>query len=158
MIYYISTERFSTTVRYFLKDHPRETRSLLKSITYEEVFFERAAPVGHFIFTDFDRLSRYEIECAAALARSLSEAVPSVRILNHPLRALERYPLLIALKKAGINNFTATRIEAGEPPTEYPVFIRAEDGYGGPETDLIYNADQYNAAVSALYRRGLERV
>jgi len=155
VIYYISTERFSTTVRYFLRDNHVEPRGLLKSLTYEELFFERAAPIGHYIFTDFDRLSRYELECAAAFAKALQKAAPEACILNHPLTALERYPLLIALNKAGINDFTAIRIEGGERPKRYPVFIRAEDGYGGPETDLLHNDDEYDAAIANLFQRGL---
>ena len=131
------------------------TRGLLSSLSYEELFFERAAPVGHYIFTDFDRLSRYELECATAFAKNLHKTAPKTRILNHPLKALERYPLLIALNRAGINDFTATRIECGERPPRYPVFIRAEDGYGGPETDLLKSDEEYDAAVDELFRRGL---
>ena len=155
MIYYLSTDRFSSTVRRFLKDHRPQTRGLLSSQTYEELFFERAAPVGHYIFTDFDRLSRYELECAATFADALHKAAPEARILNHPLKALERYPLLIALDRAGINDFTAIRIECRDRPSRYPVFIRAEDGYGGPETDLLNNDDEYDAAIEELARRGL---
>jgi hypothetical protein len=155
LIYYLSTERFSGTVRYFLRDFYPETRGLLKSLTYEEIFFERAAPIGHYIFTDFDRLSRYELECTAVLANAIGDAAPEARLLNHPLRALERYPLLVALHKAGLNDFTAMRIESGERPSRYPVFIRAEDGYGGPETDLLHNDAEFDAAVSDLKQRGL---
>lgn len=155
MIYYLSTERFSSTVRYFLRRHRAETRGLLKSLTFEELFFERAAPVGHYIFTDFDRLSRYELECATVFATALHTAAPEARILNHPMRALERFPLLVALNNAGINDFTATRIEGRERPPRYPVFIRAEDGYGGPETDLLNSDEEYDAAVDDLARRGL---
>ena len=55
--------------------------------------------------------------------------------------------LLVALHKAGINNFTATRLETGARPADYPVFIRAEDGYGGPETELLGNDAEFDAAV-----------
>lgn len=155
MIYYVSTERFSDTARHFLKDHREETRGLFSSISYEELFFERRAPIGHYIFTDFDRLSRYELECAAALAAALQKATPDAHILNHPLKSLERFPLLVALNEAGINDFNAIRIECRDRPSAYPVFIRAEDGYGGPETDLLHNDDQYDAAIDGLSKRGL---
>jgi hypothetical protein len=155
VIYYLSTERYSSTVRHFLRDHTSQARHLLCSLTYEELFFERAAPIGHYIFTDFDRLSRYELECAAAFAYALNKAAPDARILNHPLKALERYPLLVALDRVGINDFTAIRIECRDRPSRYPVFIRAEDGYGGPETDLLHSDDEYDAAIDDLTRRGL---
>jgi len=86
---------------------------------------------------------------------ALEKAAPEARILNHPLKVLERYPLLVALHKAGINDFTATRLEAGERPPKYPVFIRAEDGYGGPETDVLNNDAEFDAALVDLARRGL---
>jgi hypothetical protein len=155
MIYYVSTERFSSTIRRLLRYGGRELRGLIASLTYEELFFESSGPVGHYVFTDFDRLSRYEIECAAAFATALARTVPNARILNHPLRALERYPLLIALHKAGINDFTATRLEGGARPPRYPVFIRAEDGYGGPETDVLHDDDAFDAAITELGERGL---
>lgn len=155
MIYYVATERFSSTIRRFLKHHGKALGGILRSLTWEEIFFERGGPIGHYIFTDFDRLSRYELDCAASFALALEKAAPEARILNHPLRALERFPLLVALHKAGINDFTATRLEAGERPPKYPVFIRAEDGYGGPETDVLNNDAEFDAALSDLTRRGL---
>lgn len=155
MIYYVATERFSSTINRFLRSHGKELGGCLASLTYEELFFERSAPIGHYIFTDFDRLSRYELECAAHIALTMEEIVPEARILNHPLRALERYPLLVALHKTGINDFTATRLEAGERPPRYPAFIRAEDGYGGPETDILKHNDDFDAALADLKRRGL---
>lgn len=157
MIIYLSTERFSTTIRYFLRYYRKRMRGVVTSLTYEELFFERAGPIGHYIFTDFDRLSRYELECAAAFADAVHRAAPDVRILNHPLKVLERYALLAALHRAGINSFAATRLETGERPPGYPVFIRAEDGYGGPETDLIHNEAEFDAAVADLSQRGLPR-
>jgi hypothetical protein len=126
-------------------------------LTYEELFLEAAGPVGHYIFTDFDRLTRYEMECAATFAAALARVAPEARILNHPLNVLERYPLLIALHKAGINDFTATRLESGEHPPSFPVFIRAEDGYAGPETDLLHNGTDYDLTLADLDRRGLPK-
>lgn len=157
MIVYLSTERFSTTIRGFEKYYRRKLGLVVRPLSYEELFFEGAGPIGHYIFSDFDRLSRYEIECAAAFANALQEAAPEARILNHPLKVLERYPLLLTLHKAGINDFTAIRLETGERPARYPVFIRAEDGYAGPETDLIHDDAQFDAALAELQGQGLPK-
>ena len=157
MIYYLATERFSSTIRYFLTGNGRPLRRSVTVLTYEELFFDGAGPIGHYIFTDFDRLSRYELECAAAFAAAIRKAAPAARILNHPLNALERFPLLVALHRAGINDFTAIRIENGEFPARYPVFIRSEDGYGGPETDLIFGDREFEAALADLTRHSLPR-
>src|SRR6266851_205923 len=97
MIYYLSTERFSSTIRRFLKGNPAFRRTVA-SLTYEELFFEKRGPIGHYIFTDFDRLTRYELEGAASFALALEEAAPTARILNHPLAVKERFPLLVALR------------------------------------------------------------
>ena len=94
---------------------------------------------------------------AAVVADAVLAAEPCARILNHPARAMERYALLVALHKAGINDFTATRLEAGERPDQYPVFIRAEDGYAGPETDLLHDDAAFDAAIAGLAVRGLPR-
>lgn len=154
MIYYVSTERFSSTVRGFLKGD-RSRRRYISSLTYEELFFERRGPIGHYIFTDFDRLSRYELECAAAFSLALRAAAPQARILNDPLAAKERLPLLQALEAAGINDFGAVRLEGGERPRRYPVFIRAEDGYSTIDTDILPDEAAFEAALADLRRRGL---
>jgi hypothetical protein len=157
MIVYLSTERFSSTIRYFKTFVRGRIRASIVSLSYEELFFEGAGPIGHYIFTDFDRLSPYELQSAAMFAAALQAVAPDARILNHPLKSLERYPLLVALHEAGINDFTATRLETAARPPRYPVFIRCEDGYGGPETDLIHDDDAYDTAVASLAMRGLPR-
>ena len=157
MIVYVSTERFSSTMRHYLRFYREELGGIVSVLTYEELFFERAAPRAHYIFTDFDRLSRYELECAVAVAVAVRRAEPGARILNHPLRVKERYELLTALHEAGINDFTATRLESGMRPPRYPVFIRSEDGSDGPETGLIDNDAAFDRAVEELALRGLPR-
>jgi hypothetical protein len=93
MIVYVVTARFSTTIQRLIHGLGADANGLLSYITYEELFFERAAPLAHTIFTDFDRLSRYELDCAAAVAMRLQAQAPEIRILNHPLHALERVAL-----------------------------------------------------------------
>jgi hypothetical protein len=63
-------------------------------------------------------------------------------------------PFLIALQKAGINSFGVTRLETGERPAEYPVFLRPEDGCSGPETDLIKDDEEFDRAIDDLKARG----
>jgi hypothetical protein len=157
MIYYVCTERFSTMIRRIIRGYEGRLGRILRLLSYEELFFERAGPIGHYIFTDFDRLTRYELDCAARFADALTRAAPAARVYNHPLRVLERYPLLLALHNAGINEFTAIRLEGDVRPPRYPVFIRAEDGYGGPETDLIHDDAGFVAALAELNHRGMAR-
>ncbi len=154
MIYYLATDRFSFTVKWLLEDLS-ELRGLLRCLTYEELFYERRGPLGHCIFTDIDRLTRPERETARNFADALRAAEPRARIFNDPALALDRVALLAALHRAGINDFTAERLDVCERPSRYPVFLRTEDGHSGPETGLINDDAAFDAALGDLRARGL---
>jgi hypothetical protein len=154
MITYLSTERFSRTITKLISEADGALDKTIRSLSYEELLFERAGPVGHVIFTDFDRLTRYELETVATYAARLRSVAPDAHILNDPSRALERTPLLATLHRAGINAFAVTRIDTGERPTAYPVFIRAEDGYGGPDTEPLKDEAAYETALVDLQAKG----
>lgn len=151
MIHIVVTEQNSRVTRnmqsYF--------RDRLEIVYYEEIFYHREAPVGHYIFTDFDRLTHYSIAYAAKVAQAIQAAAPAAAILNHPLRVKERVPLLAALHAAGINDFQATRIDTGARPARFPVFIRAEDGAFGTETELLHGPDELERAIDGLADRGI---
>lgn len=154
MIHYLVTSRFSSTVRRLLRSAP-ELRKAIRYLTYEELFFQLGGPIGHYIFSDIDRLSRYEREIAGNFARALRRAAPAARLLNDPVAALDRVPLLAALQRAGINDFGAVRLDAGQRPQRFPVFIRTEDGHFGPESDLLHDDAALDAALAELGARGL---
>lgn len=155
LIVYVSTERFSTPARRLRNNLPLRDRHKMRHLSYEELFFERAGPVAHYIFTDFDRLSRFQMECVAAFVAALRRSAPEARVLNDPLAALERTPLLVALHRSGLNDFAVTRLDTGEMPERYPVFVRAEDGYAGPETNLIHDSSELTRTLAELRMRGL---
>jgi len=155
MIIFVSTQRFSAPALRLRRRLPPELKRQFRHLSYEELLFERAGPIGHYILTDFDRLTRYEIECVAAFAAALRKVAPEAKVLNDPVRVLERTPLLAALHACGINDFVATRLDTGERPNRYPVFVRAEDGYAGPETGLLQNKDELETALAELSLRGL---
>lgn len=125
-------------------------------ITYEELFLKQRGPIGHYIFTDLDRLTRYELDELGAFARALQRAEPNATILNDPARiAVDRTSLLRRLHDAGINDFTATRLPDGERPPQYPVFIRAADAHLGPETDLLPDQQAFERALEDMQARGV---
>lgn len=156
VIYYIATERHLRGARAFLRCNP-EMKKLIKTLTYEELLFQRGGPVGHYIFTDLDRLSRFELDCVALFSSRLTEIAPDARQLNHPAKVKDRFPLLVALHKAGINSFTATRTETDVVPPQFPVFIRSEDGCRGPETGIIEDSAAYQRALDQLRADGKTR-
>lgn len=156
MIYYVATELHMRNTWSFLQAQPA-MQKMMTALTYEELFFQRGGPVGHYIFTDHDRLSRFELDCVSAFCARLAKAAPDARVLNHPATVKDRFPLLAALREAGINSFAATRVETGARPPEYPVFIRAEDGCRGPETGLIKSDAEYDYALENLKTQGKTR-
>jgi hypothetical protein len=154
MIYYLVTSRYSSTIRQLLRGIP-ELKACLRCLTYEELFFQLSGPVGHYIFSDIDRLTRHERETAARFADRLRQVAPEARIFNDPVAALDRVPLLTLLQHAGINDFGITRLDTGARPRKFPVFIRAEDGHFGVETDLLHDEDAFDRALDGLRSRRL---
>jgi hypothetical protein len=129
---------------------------VVRQLSYEELLMARRGPVGHYVFTDLDRLSRYELDGVAAFAAALGRAAPGAHILNAPARALaDRTALLRALERHGINDFGVARLQEGERPARYPVFIRAADGHDGPESDLLEHEGAFDAALASLQARGI---
>jgi hypothetical protein len=121
---------------------------------YEELFHRRAAPLGHYIFADVDRLTHYEQEIAIVVADALRQASPEIRILNHPRWVLERFPLLRLLEQRGVNSFGVTRLDDGSRPKRYPVFVRCEDGHFGPDTDLLHSEAELEQTIADMRQRG----
>ena len=65
MIYWLTREDYATTVEELCRGLDSGYRGI-RPLSYEQVY-EKRAPRGHYIFSDFDRLSSYEIECAIVL-------------------------------------------------------------------------------------------
>lgn len=154
MIQYLCVERFADfTINKALSSGilPRDRVTFL---SYEQMFHERRVPAGTYVFTDFDRLTRYELECASEAWRILQRHSGMGLMLNAPHRVLERVALLQALHRARINNYGVWRIGDGILPDRYPVFIRSEDDCTGPETDLIPNEYALMQTIALLQERG----
>ena len=153
MIFYVSREDYTQPIKGLLAGLGQH-KHLIQSISYEKLFYDGSAPVGHYVFTDFDRLSSYELESACCIASSLRSAAPEANIHNSPERVLERYPLLKRLHAEGLNQFSVSRYDAGERPHRYPVFIRLEDDCQGPDSPLIENEEAFDHAIRELQEKG----
>ena len=154
MIHLVTRADCDHTVRRFLSAAGRGLRGV-RPLHYETLLRRRRAPLGHYIFTDYDRLTGADVDAVIALADALQARHPDVRLLNHPRRVLERVPLLCRLEALGLNDFGAVRLDTGARPRRYPVFIRSEDGCGGPETGLIHDQAGFDDALRDLERRGM---
>ncbi|RQW83919.1 MAG: hypothetical protein EHM79_14985 [Geobacter sp.] len=153
MIYWLTREDYASTVQQLC--HGLGTADkVICPLSYEQVLYTRQAPRGHYLFTDFDRLSPYEVECAIALTDAIRAVSPNSIILNDPRQVLERVPLLTKLHRMGLNRFSVTRLDTGERPERYPVFVRCEDESRGAETPLLHSPEELEAALLALQQQG----
>lgn len=155
MILYVCRARHRQTIDRFLPVVPRDRRGMLDVRTYEEIFSTLRIPPAHLIFTDFDRLSQYELEIAATAAEQMREAHPAARIFNHPARFLQRHELLERLWHTGVNPFRSARLELPLPDLTFPVFLRREGDAQGAETDLLPDRAAMEAALDDMRARGV---
>lgn len=155
MIYFVTHHDQSYTAVNLVSDARERREADLRLLNYRDLFTKRVAPVGHYVFTDFDRLTAYEIQIAATVARRLQEVAPAARVLNRPAEVLERYPLLRRLAREGLNDFSAYRIDSDEMPKRYPVFIRSEDDCHKPDTGLLESETELRAAIDRLRAAGV---
>ncbi len=155
MILYICRARHRYTIDRFLAALPPGTTGVPSVLTYEEMFAARALPPSNLIFTDFDRLSQFELEIAAGAAEAMRRARPHASILNHPARFLQRHDLLERLWQEGLNPFRSARLELPLPKLRFPVFIRREGDASGPETALLEDQPALDRAIQDLRDRGI---
>lgn len=155
MIYIVTRHDHAHTVERLAQQSAEHGAADIRLLSYGDLFARRIVPVGHYVFTDFDRLSSYEMQVAETIARHIEEAAPDAKILNRPAVVLERYPLLRALARMGLNDFSAVRVDAGELPGRYPAFVRLEDDCKFPDTPLLHSEAELVAAIDGLKRSGL---
>lgn len=155
MLHFVTLTEHSHTIWRFIRGCGRRNVAFLRPLTYERLFTSGRIPLGHYIFTDFDRLTHHEIHFAGRMARALRAHDPATRILNDPPLVLERYALLKRLHREGINDFDVTRLEAGNRPSRFPVFIRCEDDAQPLDTGLLNSEDEFEAALDRLQGEGM---
>lgn len=129
-----------------------ETMPAFRRMPYGLMFMRRRLPFATYIFTDFDRLSFWELELAAAFYRQLARA--GCRVLNDPARALQRLPLLRRFRKTGINDFAAWSAFDVEEVDRFPVFLRTAHAHRGPRSGLIEDPASLATALDDLVGRG----
>lgn len=123
-------------------------------MSYTKAFRDLWVPATSLIFTDFDLLSSFEMDVAGCIAATARMQSPQLRVLNDPVQVKERFALLHALNRQGISPVRVTRLETGDMPEKFPVFIRLEDGSLHPDTGLLKNKDTFSSGLSELKGRG----
>ena len=123
--------------------------------TYERLFRAHRVPRATFIFSDLERLHPWDMEMAARIGHQLHAA--DARVLNDPARAHQRYQLLVALQREGINDFGVWHLGEEPPEGAYPVFLRTEYAHRGVLTDLIHTPGQLAEACERALAAGHPR-
>src|SRR5262249_39761423 len=100
------------------------------STPYDRLFRADRLPRATYIFVDIDRLYPWERHLPAERFRDMTAA--GLKCLNDPARVLNRYPLLRALAREGINPFDVYRADDAPRPSRFPVFVRRESDHGQP--------------------------
>lgn len=150
MINFVTTRSHRYTLRRLVADLGR---SRCRQWSYETLFARKRLPGGTWIFTDHERLSGFELSLAARIAVLLEQG--GAVVLNHPARVRFRHDLLVALRREGINRFSAWRCETKPKPERFPVFIRSEFDHDSASLDLIANQDDLDAAIAQMERSGV---
>ena len=95
-------------------------------------------PPCTYIFAGFQVADETSKQVAAEVWQALEDDGWS-RLLNHPLRFLQRQNLLEALHKRGVNHFRSYRLaELGAASPSFPVFLRSEYEHTGNLTGLLH--------------------
>jgi len=127
----------------------------IRCVHYDALIRARSLPGGTYIFTDVDRLSFWDLEHASHLYLQMKNA--GLRVLNNPAVVRTRYPLLRALRAAGLNDFNAYRVDEMDAVERYPVFVRKIHGHRAPLSDLLQTEEEMRKAVDAAIAAGTPR-
>ncbi|HUG12459.1 MAG TPA: hypothetical protein VMM36_15685 [Opitutaceae bacterium] len=153
VIVHLATDRGITSFRN-TKRRGQQLGYEVVPVRYSELLKRTEWPRGMYFFSDMERASKWQCSIAAQLWQQLADRPGGYRLYNHPVRHLRRYELLRALHEAGINDFTAYRLDEITHSVRYPVFVRYTDQHIGPSTGLLYSEAELEDALAKLLIRG----
>ena len=127
----------------------------ISCLNYDSLIRARSLRGGTYIFTDVDRLGFWDLEHASHLYLQMKSA--GLRVLNNPATVRTRYPLLRALRAAGLNNFNAYRVDEMDSVERYPVFVRKIHGHREPLSELLQTRQDLQKTVESAIAAGTPR-
>jgi hypothetical protein len=150
MIHFVVPAGRESLFSEYLEFWGRNLSERMRILQYETLIRQTRCDRGTYVLSSLDELNPAMERVLADLHRQL-EGKDGVRFLNHPIRTLRRYDLLVELARRDFNEFRAAR--AGEDLTglRYPVFLRGERDHEGAISPLLHSA----AAVEAGIGRAL---
>jgi hypothetical protein len=153
-IYYVVTARHAYTMGDYLLGWGKALADRIAIVSYPGLFSLEALPGGVYIFSDLERLSLAQRKIVAHLWDLMESAGPGFLLLNHPLRALQRYELLSTLHETGRNSFNAYGLDEIPRPLERAVFIRPSFEHEGSLTEPIAEEGELYEAIATLVMAG----
>jgi len=152
MIRFLYTRGHSYTV----KDVKRaDGAPPIRCLNYDALIRARSLRGGTYIFTDVDRLSYWDLEHASHLYLQMKSA--GLRVLNNPAVVRTRYPLLRALRAAGLNDFNVYRVDDVDAIERYPVFVRKIHGHREPLSGLLSSRIELMRVIETAIATGTPR-
>jgi hypothetical protein len=150
-IHYFCTARHTYTLGIFAAFYAAELAPRLRILSYASLPAVRTFGPGPFIFSDLDRTTPDARQRLAEVAEELKGG--GAMVLNHPKRALLRFPLLRLLHERGINQFNVYRPSDWREVRRFPVFLRAEHIHGRALTGLLPDQTALQQAVAPFTNR-----
>ncbi|MDZ4094033.1 MAG: hypothetical protein U1D35_03875 [Paracoccaceae bacterium] len=147
----VTTQRHHYTVT-ALAEVLAEVGITLEKWSWDRFLTETDLPRATWVLTDFDRLHPWMLELAASRFDALTYA--GLVVLNDPRRFVPRAALVRMLAAEGINSFTCWLPAFGERPLRFPVFLRTLAAHRGTLSDLLHNAQEADAALTAALAKG----
>ena len=149
MITYFVTGDHRYTMDEYLDNWGDGWRSMIQIRAYSEFASLQWLPGGTYIFSDLERLTPALSRLVADVWAQLEAAGPSVRLLNHSLRALRRSDLLNTLHTAKRNDFNAYRLTDDRSKIRFPAFVRVANDHEGSRTGLLNTHEDIDANLRA---------
>ena len=146
MIYHVATSTNDWTWQAFLRSWGRPLKSRTQTLQLHHLANLKELPVGTYIFTDHEMLTRPQREVLAQVWEQL-EADGRSRLLNHPLKVLGRFDLLSLLHRQGINDYRVFRPDGVPPDLRFPAFLRFENDHLGSRTPLLQNWNELEESI-----------
>lgn len=154
MLFYLTTAEHDYTIRTYLGGAGKCFQRQIVPITYEKFLAKKDVPVGHYLFSDVERLSVRDAGKASLIYKRLSESGRGLRLLNHPARVMRRYELLRNLYERGINRFNVYRLTEVRQPERFPVFLRPESEHSGALSPLLHSQEELDREIAEVFRQG----
>lgn len=153
MLVFLVTAGHKYTTAGLLTEDAKRVGLRVATIDYDTAFSRLDMPLGTYLFTDIERMYPWELRLASRLYANLKES--GCTAYNDPARAMNKYQLLRALRKAGVNGFTTYRADDLVRPQRFPVFIRTEYDHGSLIHDLIPDAESLSKVLRKLVGMGI---